>query len=33
MPLMEPNTVAASLWDARALRIAKRLQRRAAILR
>ncbi len=33
MPLMEPNTVAASLGDARALRIAKRLQRRAAILR
>src|SRR6476660_8449494 len=32
MPLMEPNTVAASLWDARALRIAKWLQRRAAIL-
>src|SRR4029077_6744109 len=33
MPLMEPNIVAASLWDARALGLAKRLQRRAAILR
>jgi hypothetical protein len=33
MSLLEPNIVAASLWSARALRLAKRLQRRSAILR